>query len=323
MTTEITKIQTIIARELQTLERLIISNNQSDTKFPNQVCGHLLLSNGKRIRPMLVILSALASGYTGNENLHLNLACIIEFMHTATLLHDDVIDKSTQRRHQPTVNKIWGNTASILSGDLLYAKAFKLIAELQMPGLLAVLSKATEQIVTGELEHLQCLRKITTSKLTYLNIISAKTAKLFSVATCLGAMLSDSTIYVDALEEYGHHLGIIFQIMDDILDINGPKNLGKPSGQDVLEGKPTLPLILAYTHSNPDDQLLMKKHFINPETTLKDLMPFIKASNALELARQEAHAASLLAENCLNILPDTSYKQALYDLLHFALQRDH
>jgi octaprenyl-diphosphate synthase len=272
---------------------------------------------------MLVILSALASGYNQNDNLHLTLSCIIEYMHTATLLHDDVLDNSDYRRHQPTAHKIWGNTASILSGDLLYAKAFKLIAELQMPGLLSVLSKATEQIVAGELEHLQCLRKITTSKLTYLNIISAKTAKLFSVAASLGALLADTTVHADALEEYGHHLGIIFQIMDDILDISAPENLGKPRGQDVLEGKPTLPLILAYTHSSPTDQALMEKQFANPETTLDDLMPFITASNALSLARQEAHAASLLAENCLNTLPDTAYKQALYDLLQFALQRDH
>lgn len=323
MSIEISKIQTIIASELQVLERIIISKNQADSELANQVCSHLLLSSGKRIRPMLVILSALAAGYNNAENLHLDLACIIEFIHTATLLHDDVIDNSNHRRHQQTAHTIWGNTASILSGDLLYAKAFRMIAEIQSPAILGVLAATTDKIVEGELEHLQCQRKITTSKLTYLNVISAKTAKLFSVASQLGAMLGSSVDCTDAMSEYGHHLGIIFQIMDDILDIEAPATLGKPRGQDVLEGKPTLPLIIAYENSPPEDQVQIDKLFSDPKTTLDDLMPFIEKSQALEHARKEVHTACILAENSLNTLPDTPYKQALYDLLHFAMKRDH
>ena len=323
MSVKISKIQTIISNELQLLERIILNKNQSESTLANQVCSHLLLSHGKRIRPMVVILSALACDYRHEDNLHLDLACIVEFIHTATLLHDDVIDNSNQRRHQPTAHTIWGNTASILSGDLLYAKAFTMIAALNDSNILQVLSQATEKIVEGELEHLQCNRKITTSKLTYLNVISAKTAKLFAVSAELGARLSKETRYINAMREYGHHLGMIFQIMDDILDVETTDELGKPSGQDILEGKPTLPLIIAYQNSSPEVQTRMATQFANPQTTLADLMPYIQETQALDAARQEAHTASLLAENCLNILPDTPHKQALYDLITFAISREH
>lgn len=323
MSIKISKIQTIIANELQLLERIILNKNQSDSELANQVCSHLLLSNGKRIRPMVVILSALATGYQSEENLHLDLGCIVELIHTATLLHDDVIDNSDRRRHQQTAHTIWGNTASILSGDLLYAKAFTMIAAINNTDVMTILSEATEKIVEGELEHLQCKRKINTSKLTYLNVIGAKTAKLFSVSAELGALLTGQTRYMNAMREFGHHLGIIFQIMDDILDINATETLGKPRGQDVLEGKPTLPLIIAYNKSSPEDQANIAERFADPETTLENLMPYIEATNAIDETLKEAHAASLLAENCLNVLPDTPYKQALYDLLTFAINRGH
>ena len=320
---EISKIQNIIHSELQLLERIIANKNQSNVDMANHVTNHLMQSSGKRIRPMLVILSALAVGYNDPETLHLDLACILELIHSATLLHDDVIDNSDERRHQKTAHLLWGNTASILSGDLLYAKAFRMIAELNSPAILQVLAHATEKIVEGELEHLQCRRKISTTKLTYLNVISAKTAKLFSVATQLGVMLNTSIDCVDSMSEYGHHLGIIFQIMDDILDVEGPKELGKPRGQDVLEGKPTLPLILAYEHANPTDQAELSARFSDPQTTLDDLMPYIEKTNALHLARQEAEMAGRLAADCLMCLPDSPYKQALSDLIGFALARKH
>ena len=320
---QISKIQNVIASELQLLERIIINKNPTQSELANKVCGHLILSSGKRIRPSLVILSALASGYQNDENLHLDLACIVEFMHSATLLHDDVIDNSNFRRHQKTAHTLWGNTASILSGDLLYASAFRMIAEMNNPAILQVLSQATEQIVAGELEHLQCHRKITTSKLTYLNVISAKTAKLFAVSAQLGALLNPQANLMNAMAEYGHHLGVIFQIMDDVLDIPAPDDLGKPRGLDVLEGKPTLPMILAYEHLNSDDQAQMADLFAKAETTLDDLMPFLEKTNAIQLAEQEAHTASLLAESSLAPVPDTPYKQALYDMIQFALRRQH
>lgn len=244
-------------------------------------------------------------------------------MHSATLLHDDVIDNSDFRRHQRTAHTLWGNTASILAGDLLYASAFRMIAEMNNPAILKILSQATEQIVAGELEHLQCHRKITTSKLTYLNIISAKTAKLFAVSAQLGAQLSPQGNLVNAMTEYGHHVGIIFQIMDDILDIQAPDDLGKPRGLDVIEGKPTLPMILAYEHLDCEDQQRMSSMFTKTETTLDDLMPFLEKTNAIQLAEQEAYTASLLAESSLSTVPETPYKQALYDLIQFALKRNH
>ena len=320
---EISRIQNVVSNELQLLERIIAKSNQSDVSLANSVCQHLIQSQGKRIRPMVLILSALASGYQSHENLHLDLACIIEFIHTATLLHDDVIDNGDQRRHQPTAHTLWGNTASILSGDLLYAKAFRKIAEIKSPAVLQVLAEATEKIVEGELEHLQCKRKITTSKLTYLNVISAKTAKLFSVATHLGCMISTNIDCIDSMAEYGHHLGIIFQIMDDILDIESPNTLGKPKGQDVLEGKPTLPLILAYEHASPEDKQTIEDLFLDEKTTIEDLAPFIEKTNAIALAKQEAHTACNLAKDCLKVLPDSEYKDALADLVDFAYSRNH
>lgn len=323
MSIEISKIQNIIHDELQLVERILSNKNQSSVELANSVSNHLIQSTGKRLRPMLVILSALAVGYDNPENLHLDLACIIELIHSATLLHDDVIDNSTQRRHQKTAHVLWGNTASILSGDLLYAKAFRMIAEINNPAILYILAHATEKIVEGELEHLNCRRKISTSKLTYLNVISAKTAKLFSVATHLGATLCNTIDCADAMSEYGHHLGIIFQIMDDILDVEGPDALGKPQGQDILEGKPTLPLILAYEHASTDDQAQMDRLFSNPNTRLSDLHPFLEKTDALTLARKEAQISGRLAKDCLLTLPDSPYKQALSQLVDFALSREH
>ena len=191
----------------------------------NHVTNHLMQSSGKRIRPMLVILSALAVGYNDPETLHLDLACILESIHSATLLHDDVIDNGIERRHQKTAHLLWGNTASILSGDLLYAKAFRMIAELNSPAILQVLAHATEKIVEGELEHLQCRRKISTTKLTYLNVISAKTAKLFSVATNL-VMLNTSIDCVDSMSEYDTTWVLSFKSWMIFWMLKGPKELG-------------------------------------------------------------------------------------------------
>ena len=323
MSAEISKIQNIIQDELQLVERILANKNQSSVDLANSVSNHLIQSAGKRLRPMLVILSALAVGYDNPENVHLDLACIIELIHSATLLHDDVIDNSSQRRHQKTAHLLWGNTASILSGDLLYAKAFRMIAEINNPEILYILAHATEKIVEGELEHLNCRRKISTSKLTYLNVISAKTAKLFSVATHLGATLNTHIDRMDAMSEYGHHLGIIFQIMDDILDVEAPETLGKPQGQDILEGKPTLPLILAYEHASVTDQAQMDALFSNPDTRLADLQPFLDKTDALAMSRQEAQISGRLAKDCLLTLPDSPYKQALSDLVDFALSRQH
>ena len=323
MSAEISKIQNIIQDELQLVERILANKNQSSVDLANSVSNHLIQSAGKRLRPMLVILSALAVGYDNPENVHLDLACIIELIHSATLLHDDVIDNSSQRRHQETAHLLWGNTASILSGDLLYAKAFRMIAEINNPEILYILAHATEKIVEGELEHLNCRRKISTSKLTYLNVISAKTAKLFSVATHLGATLNTHIDCMDAMSEYGHHLGIIFQIMDDILDVEAPETLGKPQGQDILEGKPTLPLILAYEHASVTDQAQMDALFSNPDTRLADLQPFLDKTDALAMSRQEAQISGRLAKDCLLTLPDSPYKQALSDLVDFALSRQH
>ena len=323
MSIEISKIQSVIENELQALEGIIAKSNQSDVSLANGVCQHLIQSQGKRIRPMLVILSALATGYHGEENLHLDLACIVEFIHSATLLHDDVIDNSDQRRHQKSAHVLWGNTASILSGDLLYAKAFCMMAQIKSQAVIQILAQATEKIVEGELEHLQCKRKITTTKLTYLNVISAKTAKLFSVAAHLGCVINTNIDCVDAMMEYGHHLGIIFQVIDDILDIEAPATLGKPKGQDILEGKPTLPLIIAYEQASSDDKMTMESLFSNETTTVEDLRPYIEKTNAISLARKEALTAKNLAKDCLNVLPDSPYKDALSDLLDFAYFRSH
>ena len=325
MSEAIEGIQQLIANELYDLEQVITQRSKSKSKLANCVIDHLLQASSKRIRPIIVILSALANGDIQNSTDHIELAAIIEYLHTASLLHDDVIDNAKKRRNRDTAHTIWGNTASILSGDFLHAKAFQMTTELNRYDIQQVLANATEDVIEGELEHLHLNRNIHITKTQYFNIISAKTAKLFTLSSQLGSMLtSEDPDAIRAMAEYGHHLGMIFQIIDDCLDYQ-PSNekIGKHVGQDIQEGKPTLPLILTYQNANPDEQKTLQKLFQDPETTLQDIQPYLTKTRALEKCQEEIDTAQTLAREALQRIPKTPYRNALDELITFASQRNH
>ena len=318
------KIQDLIGHELSELEQLIHQNTCSASTIANDVCKHLMSGSGKRIRPTILILSALATSHNPDKDkMHLDLACIIEFIHNASLLHDDVIDQASERHHKNTARKIWGNKASILTGDYLHACAFQMIASLESPLVMNVLSNAVRNVVEGELDQLKFIRNPKVSKTQYLNIISAKTARLFSVSTKLGSMISNNhTPYTEALEAYGHHLGMVFQIIDDSLDYQLLKT-GKKPGQDLTSGTITLPFILAYENSSLQQQQALEALIQQPESKLEDALSIIEKTHAITKSFDEAKAAASLAQESLYLIPDSPYRQALDELLTFSLERTH
>ena len=323
MEQSIENIQQLLATELHDLEIILETNAQSKSKLANSVIKHLLSGNSKRLRPIITILSALAHNHPSDNTDHIELAAIIEFLHTASLLHDDVIDHADKRRGHPTAHTIWGNTASILSGDFLHAKAFQMTTDLNNYSIQRHLADATECVIEGELNHLDKNRDIKLSKVEYLQIISAKTAKLFSLSSQLGTLIAtDDHDACTHMAEYGHHLGIVFQIVDDCLDYQKPdKKLGKNTGQDLQEGKPTLPIILAYQHASPEDKHAIEEQFLNAHSTVADLQPYLHKTDALNKSMQEAHTAAELARGALQHLQPSAYKSALEQLITFALQR--
>ncbi|MEC8063970.1 MAG: polyprenyl synthetase family protein [Pseudomonadota bacterium] len=318
-------IQQLIANELHELEVVISTQAHSKSELANSVINHLLKAHSKRIRPTIVILSALANGLIQDSTDHIELACIIEYLHTASLLHDDVIDHAKKRRSRDTAHTIWGNTASILSGDFLHAKAFQMTTDLNCYSIQQVLADATENVIEGELEHLHVNRNIKITKMQYLNIIGAKTAKLFTLSSQLGCMLAtDDSNSIQAMAEYGHHLGIIFQIVDDCLDYQESNSkLGKHIGQDIQEGKPTLPIIIAYQKCCEQDQEKLAILFRDKSTTLNDVKPFLDKTHALKTCYDEIHTAADLARQALYNIPKTQYRNALENLIEFACKRTH
>ncbi len=323
MEQSIENIQQLLATELHDLEIILETHSQSKSKLANSVISHLLSGNSKRLRPIITILSALAHNHPTDNTDHIELAAIMEFLHTASLLHDDVIDNAKKRRGHPTAHTVWGNTASILSGDFLHAKAFQMTTDLNNHTIQRHLADATECVIEGELNHLDKNRNIKLTKVEYLHIIGAKTAKLFSLSSQLGTLMAtDDHEACTHMAEYGHHLGVVFQIVDDCLDYQKPsQKLGKNTGQDLQEGKPTLPLILAYQYAKPEDQQRIEELFLHPNTTVADLQPYLDNTQALQKSMQEAQTAAELARDALQHLQASAYKSALEQLIIFALQR--
>ncbi len=316
MSDKISNIQSIITDELAALEVKIVDNIDSISPLANQVCQHLTHHPGKRIRPTVLILSALAAGYdTRADDVHLELASIIEYIHNASLLHDDVIDDAATRRGLPAANTIWGNKACILTGDFLHARAFQIATSLGAQVVFEILSDAVTDIIEGELEQLRFNRDYSISKTQYLSIIGAKTARLFSVSCQLGALIGEgSSADLDALTAYGHHLGMAFQLMDDIADYTAT-TANKACGQDIASGVMTLPLIYAYQHSDDTDKEHLAKLIKNPQTQLADVIPFVERTGAVEKCLQEAMTATKLAEESIAKLKPTTYKDALLKLV--------
>lgn len=318
------EIKNLTKEEASAVDQLIINELSSDVLLINQI-GHYIIGNGgKRIRPMLLLLAAKALG-KANDN-HLILAAVIEFIHTATLLHDDVVDESDLRRGQDSANAVWGNAASVLVGDYLYSSAFEMMVRTNNMRVMEILSTTTTAIAEGEvLQLLNCNNPDTTEE-KYLDVIARKTAILFSAATRLSAVLADSDKETEeSLAIYGQQLGVAFQLIDDALDYKATtEELGKNLGDDLAEGKPTLPLIYAISHGTEDQANVIINAIKNgSREAFNEVYDIVLSTNAIAYTEKCADEAAQKAIDALDCLEDTSYKQALITLAKFSVQRGH
>ncbi|MGD7034750.1 octaprenyl diphosphate synthase [Methylotuvimicrobium buryatense] len=317
-------IKELTTEETKAVDQLILDELSSDVILINQV-GHYIVGNGgKRLRPMLLLLAAKALGPIHNH--HLILAAVIEFIHTATLLHDDVVDESELRRGKESANAVWGNAASVLVGDYLYSSAFEMMVRTNNMRVMEILSKTTTAIAEGEVLQLLNCNNPETTEAKYLEVISRKTAILFSAATRLGAVISQSAPEIeDNLARYGQHLGIAFQLIDDALDYKATKEeLGKNLGDDLAEGKPTLPLIHAIQVGTPEEtQIIIDAIKTGDRDAFQEVYTVVQKTQAIAYTEQRAHEEAQKAIDALTILPDSTYKAALIALAEFSVQRNY
>ncbi len=306
------------------VDAVIRQRLRSEVVLVNQVAEYIIAGGGKRMRPALVLLSAGALDYSGTH--HHELAAVVEFIHTATLLHDDVVDESALRRGRDTANAVFGNAASVLVGDFLYSRAFQMMVQVGQMRVMQVLSSATNIIAEGEVLQLMNCHDPDVDEARYLQVIRYKTAKLFEAAAQLGAILAGASPEQEqALSAYGMHLGTAFQLVDDVLDYSGQEaDTGKHLGDDLAEGKPTLPLIYVMQNGTPEQAACVRRAI---ETGGRDDFPLvldaIRSSGALEHARGRAREAAEQAKMAISILPDSNYKRSLLELAAFAVDRSH
>ncbi len=317
-------IKNLTVTEAKAVDQLIINELSSDVVLINQM-GHYIVGNGgKRLRPMLLLLAAKALG--GVSDNHLILAAVIEFIHTATLLHDDVVDESDLRRGRESANAVWGNAASVLVGDYLYSSAFEMMVRTGNMRVMEILSKTTTAIAEGEVLQLLNCNNPETTESKYLEVIARKTAILFSAATRLGAVISGSSADVEeSLAEYGQQLGIAFQLIDDALDYKANKEeLGKNLGDDLAEGKPTLPLIYAIQQGTKEEADIIIDAIRNGKRdAFNEVYAVVKRTQAIAYTEQRAEAAAQKAIDALSVLVDSEYKTALTLLAKFSVQRNY
>lgn len=317
-------IQSLTESEAQAIDQLILDELSSDVVLINQLGHYIINSGGKRLRPMLLILTAKALNY--NENKHLLLAAVIEFIHTATLLHDDVVDESDLRRGKESANAVWGNAASVLVGDYLYSSAFEMMVRTNNMRVMEILSKTTTAIAEGEVLQLLNCNNPATTEAKYLEVISRKTAILFSAATRLGAVISDASPKIEkSLADYGQHLGMAFQLIDDALDYTSSKDeLGKNLGDDLAEGKPTLPLIYAIEKGTEEQaNIVIEAIKTGSRESFHAVYEIVKATNAINYTELRAEEEAKKAIAAISILPDSKYKNALELLARFSVQRNY
>ena len=317
-------IKNLTLLESQAVDQLIVKELSSDVILINQMGHYIVGSGGKRLRPMLLLLAAKALGMADDK--HLIMAAVIEFIHTATLLHDDVVDESELRRGKESANAVWGNAASVLVGDYLYSRAFEMMVRTGSMRVMEILSKTTTAIAEGEvLQLLNCNNPETTEQ-QYLEVIARKTAILFSAATRLSAVIADaSPVVEEALANYGQQLGVAFQLIDDALDYTAnPDELGKNLGDDLAEGKPTLPLIHAIQNSSAEDAQVVIQAIKNGDRdAFNAVYAIVQSSQAIAYTEQQANIAAQLAIDELSVLPESQYKDALIALAKFSVQRSH
>ena len=311
-----------VASDFTAINKLIESSLHSRVPLVAEIAAHLVHAGGKRLRPLLVLLAARSCG--DNSQHPVKLAVAIEFLHTAMLLHDDVVDESTMRRGRRTANAEWGNAASVLVGDFLHSRAFELMVELNNIDVMALISKATNGIAEGEVQQLTLLQNTSTSEADYLEVIYRKTALLFEVSAESGAVLGGSNDgEAAAYREYGRHLGLAFQLMDDWLDYEGTaEELGKNTGDDLAEGKVTLPIILALKEAGASDRRILEQAITQPGSiAFAEVRCIAERYGGIESTKHRAANEASLAESALKGLPDSPYKTQMVRLSQFAVER--
>jgi len=324
--TELAALAALVKADMARVNATILALTGSEVTMIPEVANHLISSGGKRLRPMLTLATAGLSGYRGDG--HIKLAASVEFMHTATLLHDDVVDESDMRRGKQSARKLWGNEASVLVGDFLLGKAFKMMVDVGSLPCLDVLASAASIIAEGEVMQLAAAKNMETSEDSYLAVIRAKTAALFAAASEVGPILAGrSKVDIDNCRSYGMNLGIAFQLIDDALDYGGTSaKLGKNVGDDFREGKITLPVILAYRRGSEAERAFWKRTLEDSDRHEEDLATaqgYLTRHRALEDTVERARHYGAMAKDSLELFPSSDWKHALLDVVDFCVARGH
>jgi len=317
-------IKNLTIAEAKAVDQLIVDELCSDVVLINQVGQYIIGNGGKRLRPMLLLLTAKALGQVSQD--HLILAAVIEFIHTATLLHDDVVDESALRRGRDSANAVWGNAASVLVGDYLYSSAFEMMVRTSNMRVMEILSKTTTAIAEGEVLQLLNCNNPETTEGKYLEVISRKTAILFSAATRLGAVISNADADTeDALARYGQHLGVAFQLIDDALDYKADKDeLGKNLGDDLAEGKPTLPLIYAIQNGTSEETAIITNAIkTGDRDAFNAVFDIVQRTKAIDYTENRATKEAQNAIDAIAFLKESCYESALIALARFSVQRSY
>ena len=313
-----------IAADMDAVNAVIRQQLHSEVPLVNQIAEYIISAGGKRIRPVLVLLVANAYGYRGTH--HHELAAVIEFIHTATLLHDDVVDESALRRGRQTANALFGNAASVLVGDFVYSRAFQIMVSINDMRVMQILADATNVIAEGEVLQLLNMHDPDVTEARYLQVIRSKTAKLFEAAAQLGALIAGaSDNEIDSAAEYGRSLGTAFQLIDDVLDYSGnAADIGKNVGDDLREGKPTLPLIYLMQNGTPDQRELVRACIESgDEQHFDEILAAITTCGALDYTKSEAEKAARRATASISGLPNGQFKDSLLNLSAFAVDRNY
>lgn len=323
---DIKSIIELVSDDMSKVTQAIGENLNSDVALINQLGAYIVQAGGKRLRPVALLLAAKATSIEDpqSDRNQVLLAAIIEFIHTATLLHDDVVDESEMRRGRETANEVFGNAASVLVGDYLYSRSFQMMVEVGSMRVMEILSRTTNQIAEGEVMQLINCGSAETTEQQYMETIQSKTAILFEAATQLGAVITKQASPVEqAMAAYGLHLGTAFQLVDDILDYTADaKDMGKNVGDDLAEGKPTLPLINAIERSEGADKALLEDAITNASRdNLESVLAVIEKTGSLAYTARIARDQAKLAQQALNVLADSPYKQALLSLAEFSVER--
>lgn len=313
----------LTADDMSAVNEVILGQLTSDVALINQLGYYIVSGGGKRIRPMIAVLAGRALGHNGKK--HVQVAALIEFIHTATLLHDDVVDESDMRRGKQTANAVFGNAASVLVGDFIYTRSFQMMTDLDSMRVLKLMSEATNVIAEGEVLQLMNCNDPNITEENYMQVIYSKTARLFEAAAHSSAILAEATPEQEkALQDYGRYLGTAFQLIDDLLDYDADNNqLGKNTGDDLDEGKPTLPLLHAMRNGTAEESALIRKAIEdgNGRHLLETVLATMKRCGSLEYTLKRAEQEAEKAINVLNILENSPYKEALIGLAHVAVQR--